>query len=298
MIGDRSCEEMDTGEIVPLIDELHRGGMRRLGLTGGEALLRDDLPEIIRHARQKGIYVTVNSNGLLVIDRRDRLRDANALVLSLNGERETHEATKDGTSHSAVLAAIEWAVREGKDVVTITTLTGGNLSAIPDLLRTARRMSFWATFQPVLLCGSLHSFPADIDFDRKAMAQAAVQLAAAKRTGWPVANTHLYLRYWRDFYSAEIAPRPSRCGVSDHFCTISPDGTITPCNLAPHNLPYRNGREAGFLRAFQDMPAANCSSFCAGPYFELDRLFRLNPEAWLNGAHIVAGRQRATRAAR
>ena len=48
-------------QIDVLFDRLQKMGVRRLGLAGGEPLLRRDLGEIIARAKRRGFFVSVNS---------------------------------------------------------------------------------------------------------------------------------------------------------------------------------------------------------------------------------------------
>ena len=61
-------KEMDTGRFLDLINEITEAGCLYLLFTGGEPLLRGDFPEIYRHAKEKGLLVTVFSNGTLVTE--------------------------------------------------------------------------------------------------------------------------------------------------------------------------------------------------------------------------------------
>jgi radical SAM protein with 4Fe4S-binding SPASM domain len=62
-------EEMDTGRIQDLIDEIADAGCLYLLLTGGEPLLREDFSEIYSHAKEQGLLVTVFSNGTLMTEK-------------------------------------------------------------------------------------------------------------------------------------------------------------------------------------------------------------------------------------
>jgi len=67
--GDRvhtDRQEMGTGKILSVLDEITDTGCLNLLITGGEPLLRDDFPEIYSHAKKNGLLVTVFSNGTLV----------------------------------------------------------------------------------------------------------------------------------------------------------------------------------------------------------------------------------------
>jgi radical SAM protein with 4Fe4S-binding SPASM domain len=58
--------ELDTGQWREVIDQITREGCLNLLLTGGEPLLRRDFAEIYRHARRRGLLVTVFTNATLV----------------------------------------------------------------------------------------------------------------------------------------------------------------------------------------------------------------------------------------
>ncbi len=55
--------EMKSGRIMSIIDEITEAGCLFLLITGGEPLLRNDFPEVYRHAKKKGLLITVFTNG-------------------------------------------------------------------------------------------------------------------------------------------------------------------------------------------------------------------------------------------
>lgn len=62
--------ELSDGEIVGVIAEAARLGAREVHFFGGEPLLREGLPELVRCARRHGMRATLTSNGLLMDDGR------------------------------------------------------------------------------------------------------------------------------------------------------------------------------------------------------------------------------------
>ena len=62
----RRAEEIGTKRILALLDEIAEAGCLYILFTGGEPFLREDFPEIYRHAKENGLLVTVFSNGTLV----------------------------------------------------------------------------------------------------------------------------------------------------------------------------------------------------------------------------------------
>jgi radical SAM protein with 4Fe4S-binding SPASM domain len=65
----RRSPEMNTRQIVSVIDEITEAGCLYLLMTGGEPLLRKDFPEIYSHAKRNGLVITIFTNGTLITDR-------------------------------------------------------------------------------------------------------------------------------------------------------------------------------------------------------------------------------------
>jgi radical SAM protein with 4Fe4S-binding SPASM domain len=61
--------EMNTRQILSIIDEITEAGCLYLLMTGGEPLLRKDFPEIYSHAKKNGLVITLFTNGTLMTDR-------------------------------------------------------------------------------------------------------------------------------------------------------------------------------------------------------------------------------------
>ena len=64
----RKSSELTTIEAIKLLDDLAELGVFELTLSGGEATLRPDFIEILRHARKKGFCVAILTNGRTISD--------------------------------------------------------------------------------------------------------------------------------------------------------------------------------------------------------------------------------------
>ncbi len=69
----KRSQEMSTERVEELIDEIVAAGCLYLVITGGDPMVRKDFPEIYRYAREKGLFVTVFCDGILVNDKIVRL---------------------------------------------------------------------------------------------------------------------------------------------------------------------------------------------------------------------------------
>ena len=67
--GKKAENELTTIECLALIDEMRALGTEMLILTGGEPLLRQDIYDIAEYASERGIWVVMGTNGVLITDK-------------------------------------------------------------------------------------------------------------------------------------------------------------------------------------------------------------------------------------
>ena len=131
--------ELSTAEVYTVMDDLKQFRVPVLILSGGEPLLRPDIYDIAKRAKDMGFYVGLSSNGTL-IDKSNI--DAIAAVgfdyvgVSLDGLNETHDRfrRKEG-AFDASLAGIRLCREHGIKVGLRFTLTQDNAHDLPGLLK-------------------------------------------------------------------------------------------------------------------------------------------------------------------
>lgn len=62
-VADTRREKMDTPSAIRVLDRIYESGVRQVRLTGGEPFVHDGFETIVLHARAKGFFVRVNTNG-------------------------------------------------------------------------------------------------------------------------------------------------------------------------------------------------------------------------------------------
>jgi len=137
--GPHEIEEFTTEQWKLVIDRMHQIGVFILTFTGGEPTLRDDLPELLQYAQNKGIVTGLVTNGR-------RLKDKNYVkILEQTGldfvqvTLESHKAgihdsmTKTKGSWRETVAGIRNIVPGKVYATTNTTLSQYNAS---DFLET------------------------------------------------------------------------------------------------------------------------------------------------------------------
>lgn len=270
---------MSAAEFCRAIDELERVGLTRASFSGGEALLRRDALDIVRHARSRGLTTSMNSNAWLAERRMDELADClDMLVVSLDGPEPVHDLVRRRRgSYARVLRVLDAARARGLTTATITVVSRANLHVVDEVLELAARHRFWAYFQPAYEDCFDHGKGLDPKLLPAMYADLSARLARAKREGRPVGASSSYLE--------RLARGPtfgdcSRCHAGRYFGTVLPDGVVIPCHLASRGGTWPNGRELGFDRAFLSLPRPPPGPGCAiSPYQETDLVFALDPSA-------------------
>ncbi|HIA04228.1 MAG TPA: radical SAM protein, partial [Myxococcales bacterium] len=87
---DIAGKELSTEQCLELLDGMAALGTRQIKFTGGEPLVRKDLPQLLARAEEHGIATSLNSNGTLIPRMLDKLGSLRSISLSLDGAALTH----------------------------------------------------------------------------------------------------------------------------------------------------------------------------------------------------------------
>lgn len=271
--------ELDTNQVLTVLDDLARAGTTYLNFTGGEVLLREDLGTILRHTADLGITHSVNTNGALVPRRMEALRRVSVLTLSLDGEEDVHDAARGAGTHRQVMAALQAARAAGLKVVFTTVLSSRNLASVPWLLAIAAREQVGITFQPARLekLGSGLSDP--ITPDPTAYQEAIGQLLQAKRRGnrW-ILSSETTLEHLASF----PAPRSIPCQAGRLYFRIEANGDLLACTDTRRPEVLANVVRDGLEKALAQTQGGGCSECWGASRVEFNLAAGFRPEPILN----------------
>jgi MoaA/NifB/PqqE/SkfB family radical SAM enzyme len=93
---DKLTKELSFDQAKIVIDKLVEADVMSIGITGGEAFLRDDLEDIVQYAVNSGLVVTLSTNGTLITKSRAK-KLANlvqSVSVSLDGISSTHDEVR------------------------------------------------------------------------------------------------------------------------------------------------------------------------------------------------------------
>jgi SynChlorMet cassette radical SAM/SPASM protein ScmF len=118
-----------------------RIGLRHVKITGGEALLRADLPQIINDAHELGLNVSLETNGYLLDEEwADFLTQRDVYVsVSLDGPTaQVHDRLRGHPgSFDRAVRALSLLVSAGSRPAAITSLSRHNVSYIEQIVEAA-----------------------------------------------------------------------------------------------------------------------------------------------------------------
>jgi radical SAM protein with 4Fe4S-binding SPASM domain len=240
--------ELSAGRILDIIDEITDAGCLYLLLSGGEPLLRDDFPKIYRHAKEKGLLVTVFSNGTLITEKVAALfRDLppHEVEISLYGSTApTYEKiTGVRGSYERCMRGIKLLVDNKIKVNLKTILMTLNSHELFEMENIAGgfgcRFRFDAAISP---CTGGDKTPLSL----RVPPEEAIdkEFSSPERLGqWG--------KFFEESKSRTLTDDLYGCGAGVTGFNIDPAGNLQPCIMAL-DICY-NLTETGFLAGWKDM---------------------------------------------
>jgi GTP 3',8-cyclase len=251
----KSSERLDFAEILRLARVFVRAGVQKLRITGGEPLLRPNLPDLIGDLTSlTGIEdIALTTNGVLLPKYATELKAAGLkrITVSLDTLDPAVFAQMSGgfSGVDAVLDGIEHARRAGLAPIKVNTVVqrGVNDHTLLDLLTHFRGTGVIVRFIEYMDVGTRNHW-------NPALVVPSRELAARVHARWPIAA--------RDRnYRGEVAERhvfedgAGEIGfissVSQPFCgdcsraRISSDGAFFTCLFATEGVDLRGPLRAG-----------------------------------------------------
>lgn len=242
-------EEMPAEKWRTILAILKREGVAHIVITGGEPLLYDGMPELVRFIRDANIDVRLQSNAGFHVTDKTLLALTQAGLKHLTVSLDSlHPAVHDDISHCPglqehVVHILKQAVplfQEGMVVVN-TVVSSRNLAELPDIAAFTTGIGAYSSLVPVhlsrgepeLIRGHDASFgpcaPEQVNavYDR---------LEEMKRQGYHIAHSDRFLKASRRYLITGDCSW--RCDAGELYFSVFPDGSISPCDDFPaeHNL--------------------------------------------------------------
>lgn len=276
----RRCEasdELDADEgrrVVRQLAELAPGAM--LVLTGGEPLLRRDLPALVTEAARGGLLPVIGTNGTLLDRRRaEALSRAGAAGVGISVDSATpafHDRLRGMPgAWSGALAAVRAARAAGLPVqlqATIFSENGDDLEAIADIAEREGALALHCFF---LVCTGRGATQTDLSGEAYEAALARIlRLQRDRRRLMVRVRCAPYVRRLLGLRAGEAAgeydARSGACLAGKSYFRITAQGRVTACPYVPveeGDVRCSTLRDiwmgaTGLRRLREELPAGKC----------------------------------------
>ncbi len=257
-------EELTTQQALDVVDQLADCHVTALAFSGGEPLTRQDFFQIAKHASDRGLYVSLATNGtLLTKEMVQKLKQAkvNYVDISIDGATaKTHDDFRGvpGTFDKAV-AGLKNCIEADLCVCIASTATKNNLAEMPDIITLAEDLgaerftyfNFVPTgrgkehfdqdlspqerekFMRYLLARMSKGCKTTILTTAPQLARVALQCQGPSGTG-EVTMSMAHMQTVKVTKKAvPLADFIGGCGAGRLYCSLSPQGDVHPCVYFP-----------------------------------------------------------------
>lgn len=242
-------EELSTDEGKRLIDQIAEVGNPVIIMSGGEPLLRDDVFELAQYGTEKGLRMSMGTNGTLITDQTARkLKHAGIKKVAVSLDSSTPEGHDEFRgvkgSWKRVIKGIEACKRNNIDVQINTTITQQNYDDIDDIMALTEKLGA-KDFHPFFLVptgrGRKIEDISPVMYEK--MIRNVLEKSAKYNLNVKPTCAPQFMRI-AEQTELELKHRVRGCIAGLSYCRIYPTGEVTPCPYLPIKLG--NIREKSF----------------------------------------------------
>jgi len=275
--GTKLKGELDLEERLDIIDQLANEDVFSVALSGGEPLMDKDLWEVVKQAHKRNLYVSIATNGTLItpqVAQRMAWCGVNYVEISLDSTNpEVHDEFRGipGFWERAVRGIKNAVAQPEFEVGIASTITQINFAELEDLIQFAKSLGadkFYAfNFIPTgrgknmvdmdltpqqreKMLNILYEHYLKGDIVCMTTSPQYARLCMMKSGEEVIPSSHYTVAKGKQ--AKMLAEFIGGCGIGRAYCSIQPDGVITPCVFMP--LPVGDLKEKKFIDIWNNSP--------------------------------------------
>ncbi|MFA7398498.1 MAG: radical SAM protein [Candidatus Bathyarchaeia archaeon] len=284
--GEPDENELTTAQALKVVDQLADAHVTALAFSGGEPITRSDFFEVAKHASNRGLYVSLASNGtLLTKEYASKLKEAgiNYVDISIDGATASTHDTFRGVpgAYDKAVAGLKNCIAADICVCIATTVGKNNMAELPAIIDLAEQLHVdrftYFNFIPAgrgkvhidqdlspqeredvmryLLNRMSSGCKTTILATAPQLARVAAQCQGLDGTG----EVTLALAHMQTVKVTKKAIPLGEfiggCGAGRLYCALSPKGDVRPCVFLPVNVG--NIKERAFKDIWLNAPLFN-----------------------------------------
>ena len=259
--------ELSTEEALRVVDQLSEAGVTALAFSGGEPLARKDFFQVADYAVERGLYVSVATNGTLLTKENVRkLKEIGVhyVEVSIDGANAaTHDEFRGvpGAFDKAV-EGLRNCVEEDLCICMATTATKNNLTEMPGIIDLAEEIGAerFTYFNFIPTGRGKDLYDQDLSAQERenlmryllnrmskgcktTILTTAPQLARVALQCQGPGGTGEITMSMAHMQTAKVSKRAvpladfiGGCGAGRLYCSLSPQGNVHPCVFLPTNV--------------------------------------------------------------
>jgi radical SAM protein with 4Fe4S-binding SPASM domain len=255
--GRKAEVELSTAECLALIDEMKALGTEMLILTGGEPLMRKDIFDIASYASERGIWVVMGTNGVLLSDKVAQkmlecgVKGVGISIDSLDPAK--HNGFRGGpNAWQYSVRALDICRAHGLQVLVQTTVMEMNRDELPHLIEFAREKGAWSFNLYFLVQTGRGQLMNDLTPEQTHETLSALVEVQDNYRPMLVRSKCAPQFKQISYEKGKGGLESGGCMAGTQYGRIMPDGNVTPC-------PYMtavagNVREQSFAEIWQTAP--------------------------------------------
>lgn len=261
--------ELSLDEYKALFPELQRLGVRRIVYSGGEPLLRRDLPEICANAESAGIRQSLLTNGLLLEKRANEIGSfLDEVIISLDGpDAPTHNSIRGLDCFEQIVRGLKVLVATGLRISIRCVVQRRNFRKLGKMVEFANdlginKISFLAADVRSSAFHRDHagpvSLPSDILLDeaecvefRESMKALLEEHASDFQSSF-IAESQRKMMHLVEYFEAQHGHSPfprNECNAPSVSLVITSTGDVLPCYFLPSFGNVRTGSLSDLLNS-------------------------------------------------
>lgn len=223
--GVRKDNELSLSQMRSLFEDIEKLSPQKVVITGGEALLREDIFDIAHsfHAIRSTTKLCLVSNGILINESfAEKIANAfDEVRISLDGPKEVNDRLRGQGAYDSATRAMRYLWMAGISPEVSITATNQNVDSLPEFLAFIKDNMFVSCFHVSLFrpVGRGGMRP-DLEVPWRDV-QSKLDEYWRNNFGYPAGNK------LSDNFTLKNC---GSCGIGQHI-NILPDGSVFPCHV-------------------------------------------------------------------
>jgi MoaA/NifB/PqqE/SkfB family radical SAM enzyme len=213
---------MSKNEIFDMLNKADEVGMIRYIAWGGEPLLREDLPDILKFARKLGLYTELVTNGMYLKNKYNEIAPfTNHISVSIDAPDEQHDNMRGvkGLFDNAI-EGIKEVKKQGNATISICSVISKlNLDNVDGVIHLSTNLGIPVNFEPMVI---FPGYNEELMPNKRELKEVYSKILFFKKSGFPILNSRKYLEIM-------VKDKTFTCHVPRIFLEVNARGDSRSC---------------------------------------------------------------------